>query len=132
DVATGHGRRRRNRTAVEDAGTAQRLDRRDAQSAVTGARRQEHRAGTDLAEVGKGDGQSLGLTPKVSHLLHEHEFGPEDPRLLVRLLSQTATADPSRKAEVVADQRAGGRLTSEAAFVDDQGAESFGGAIDGR
>ena len=65
--------------------------------------------------VGEGAG-SLGLSGEVR---------PEDPCLLVRLLSQTATTDPPGKPEVVTDQRTGGCLASDPPFIDDQGAESF-------
>ena len=44
DVLAGHGGRLGSRAAVEDAGAVQRLERRDAESAIAGARRQEHRA----------------------------------------------------------------------------------------
>ena len=101
-------------------------------AAIAGAGRQEHRAGAHAAAVGEGDEKPVALAPKAGHPLHEGEVRPEDPRLLVRLLCQTAPADPSREAEVVADQRAGGCLAAEPAFVDDQGAESLRGAIDGR
>ena len=131
DVAAGHGRRLRSRTAVEDAGAVQRLERRDAESAVAGAGRQEHRAGSHAAAVGERDEEPVVLAPKVGHPLHEREVRPEDPRLLVCLLSQAPTADPSREAEVVANQRTGGCLAPNPAFVDDQGAESFRGAIHG-
>ena len=57
--------------------------------------------------------------------------GAEEPRLLVGPLGELAAAQPTRKAEVVADQRARARLATDTARVEHGRPESLGGCVDG-
>ena len=75
---------------------------------------------------------AVALAPDPGRVVHEGELGAEDPRLLVGALGQPAAADAARKAEVVADQRARGRLPADPAVVDDQRPEALRGAVDRR
>ena len=118
--------------AVEDPFPDQSLDLRDTQPAVGGARSEDDRAGADLAAVGERDVKTVALAPNRGRVVHEGELGAEDPSLLVGALRQPTTADAARKAQVVAYQRAGGRLATDAAVVDDQRPEALRGAIDRR
>ena len=61
--------------------------------------------------------------------MHEHEVGSERQCLLVCLLGEPAAADPLGEAQVVADQRARSRLPTDAAFVDNENSQPFGGAV---
>ncbi len=71
------------------------------------------------------------LAPQVRNRLHERELRPEDHGLLVRPPSEIPAADASRKAEVVANRRAGRGLPTHAARVDDQRAQSLRSAVHG-
>ena len=101
--------------AVEDPRPDQGLELGDAEPAVGGARREDDRAGADLAAVGEADVEAVAVAPDPGRVVHEGELGAEDPRLLVGALRQPPTADAARKAEVVADQRARGRLPADPA-----------------
>ena len=123
-------RRLRGGAAVEDSGPDQSLDLGNAEPMVGGTRGEDDRGGADLAAVGERDMDALALAPDRGRVVHEGELGAEDPGLLVGALGQPATADSARKAKVVADQRARGRLATDAAVVDNQRAEALRGAID--
>ena len=110
-----HARRLDVGAAVEHARAVQRLQRRG--SRVAGTRRRWRAAPRGLrtaSAVGQGDGQAGVVAPEIRDALQEGEVGAEDPRLLVRLPGEPATAHASREAEVVADQRARGRLPADA------------------
>src|SRR6185295_13002412 len=99
--------------------------------AIGSAGGQDHGAGGDVREVGEANVDAIPLAPQAGHLLHEGKAGSEDPALLVSLLGQPAPADSAGEAEVVADQRAEGRLPADSTLVDDKGAKPFGSAVDG-
>ena len=129
-LSADHALRLRCRPAVVDTGTIEVFERGDPQSPVADARREEHRARGDRTAVGEDHRELTAVVPEIRHPLHEGEVRPEDPRLLVSVLRQPTAAHTLREAEVVADQRARGGLPAEAAFVDDQGAEPLGRAVD--
>ena len=59
-------------------------------------------------------------------------MGAKHPCLLVGQLRQAAPAHAAGEAEIVTDKRTRRRLSTDPALVDDQGAESLRGAVDGR
>src|SRR5919107_1915541 len=69
------------------------------------------------------------LAPPLERLLHERELRTQHPGLLIRLLGEATAADAGREAEVVADQRARGGLSADAALVDHERAEPLRGAV---
>jgi hypothetical protein len=116
---------------MEDPGAVQGFERWDAQPAVGGAGRKDHRSGADPPVVGEGHDQPVADPTEVGHAMHEGEVRPEDPGLLVGLLSEPSPADAAREAQVVADQRTRGGLSTDPALVHHQGVQTFGRAIDG-
>ncbi len=122
----------RGRATVEDAGTVQRLERRDAEAAIACAGGEDHDGGADAAAVREREGELLALARERGRSMHEHEARSEDGGLLVRLLGQPTPAHPAWEAEVVADQRAGPGLSPDPALVDDERAQALGGAVDRR
>ncbi len=113
-LAAGHGGRLRRGASVEHARAVQRLERRDPDPLVRGARGEQHRAAADASAVREGDRQAGVISPELRDVLHEGELGAEDPRLLVRLAGEPTTAHAPSEAEVVADEGARGRLAADA------------------
>ena len=62
--------------------------------------------------------------------MRKDELGPEEQRLLPGAKCQLAAADAVREAQVVADHRARSGLAPDRLRLDDEGAQSFGGAVD--
>ena len=119
--------------AVEDAGPAQRLERREAEPAGSSRRSR----GSRRASARGHRGERCARTKRSSSgrelvtLSMKTKRAPRIHACSCACCARRLAADPAREAEVVADQRAGARLTADPARVDDHRAEPFRGAVDG-
>jgi hypothetical protein len=112
---------------VEDTGTGEGLKRRNAEPPIRRPGGQHHCACLDLPHAGDL-GDQLRVPPlEARDLSHEQEPSAEHPSLLVPALAEIRPADPAGEAEVVADQRAAGRLTADGLAFDNQGTHPLGG-----
>ena len=78
-----------------------------------------------LDAVGERDDELVAVALEAGDRVHEGEVRPEDPGLVVRRPGEPPAADAAWEPEVVADERAGGRLAADAALVDHQRAEAL-------
>ena len=118
--------------AVEDTGAVQGLQRGNIQAAVGRSGGEDHRSRADVPPVLDRHREPVPRAGKGDRTMHEYEARPERRRLLVGLLGKPTAADALGEAQVVADQRARPRLSTDAALVHHENAQPLGGAIDGR
>ena len=109
-----HARRLRRGAAVEHAGAVERLQLGDPDALVRGAGREQHARAPMRPLSERVTANPSSSRWSIGDALQEREVGAEDPRLLVRLLREPPAAHAAREPEVVADQRARGRLAADA------------------
>ncbi len=108
----------------------QRLDAGDVELAHRHAGGDHHRVAGDLAAVGELHDPVGVLAAQPDHLLGGEDLGAEAARLGDRAVGEVGACQPGGKAEVVLDQRAGAGLAAGRALLDDQRAQTLGGAVD--
>ena len=122
----------RHRGAVEHARALELGQAGGVEAPVLDPEREHDRTRRDLgAAVGADDVPAVPLLER-RRAVREPELRPEEPRLLVRTLGELAAAEATRKAEVVADQRARAGLAADGARVEHGRPQALRGGVHGR
>src|SRR5690348_13504284 len=97
DRLPGEGRGLDAGSAVEDPDAGETLERRDLDPAVVHPGGDDDGPGPHRRPVGKGQLTDVAISPHRTRSTAEHEFRPQEYRLLPRPVRQLATADAARE-----------------------------------
>src|SRR5262249_4658052 len=112
--------RLRRRRAVEDPGSLELHERGNVEPLVRNSHREDDGARLNFGAARDRYPMQLPLALDARDLAGEEERRAEHPGLLVRTLGELGAAEPAREPEVVADPRAGARLTPDGLALDDE------------
>src|SRR5688572_3874743 len=119
----------RERGAVVHPGADERVDAGNVESPHFYSTGDQHRITAQLRAVGELHDAIRIVTSDLCDLLRREDLRTETFRLLGRPPRQVGTTHALGEAEVVLDERAGSRLTTRRAPLDQQRAQSLGRAV---
>ena len=131
DVLAGERLRLRHRRAVVHARSLEVDGAWRVEPPVLDAEGENDRSRGDLGSVVAGaDDEAARTRREPDRAVGDLRARAEEPRLLVGPLGELPAAEPAWKAEIVADQRARARLTTDPARVEDGRPQPFRGGVD--